>query len=119
MNTTAYHKDVYLPSELEGRVLRILSGLGGRFVLTKHARERVEEKRIRLPNRIPVPRVEVVEVTRNADGSIFKFLIRFCAGDGRYDVCMSLSPMGRVPTCWLNEKNDKHRTLKKEQYALS
>lgn len=111
-----YHKDVFLPKELELSALTSIARLGGRFRLTRHAEERAEAKQIRLPERIPFESTEVVEVTRKSDGSLFKFLIRFPHDESR-DVCMSLSPCGKVPTCWLNDRTDQHSTLRAVRYV--
>lgn len=113
---TQYHRDVYLPGALENRVLTYLVRLNGRYELTRHAAERAQEKGIALPTRIPVQKARVVEVTQLPCGEVYKFLIRFCSGDGCNDICMSLNPHGRVPTVWLNQKGDRHRTLNRSRY---
>jgi hypothetical protein len=112
--TTQFHKDVFLPEEIVRQALSLLVQGNGRFELTRHAAERVREKGIRLPSTIPFQRVEVVEVTK-VGPRIDKFLIRFCHGDEN-DVCMSVGANGRVPTCWLNSKTDRHETLNRRQY---
>lgn len=112
-----YHKDVYLPPELERKALTILVRYNGRYRLTEHAVRRVIQKRVRLPKRIPFHDVGVVEVT-TYDGKVQKFLLRFDHGDGVNDVCLSYAREGNVCTVWLNQKDDHHETLKRRAYEM-
>lgn len=113
-----YHRDIYLPQSLELEALTILVCKNGQYALTEHARERAAEKGVRLPERIPFRECRVVEVT-TVRGRIQKFLVRFDHGDGHNDVCVSYTREGRVATCYLNRKNDRHRTLDVRQYAVA
>lgn len=110
-----YHRDVFLPRNLEMAVLSTLVKMDGKFHLSRHAAERLKEKGIELPERIPFRACEVVEVTQK-DRALYKFLVRFTHDEGR-DTCLSLSPKGKVITCWMNERTDQHKTLHKSRYV--
>lgn len=111
-----YHRDVFLPRALEMEVLSTLVRLDGRFHLSRHAEQRAQQKGVRLPERIPFQRAEVVEVTQKRDGSLFKFLVRFTHDEAR-DAVVSLSPGGKVITCYLNDRADQHGTLDPSSYV--
>jgi hypothetical protein len=92
-----FHRDVYMPRGLEDACLTALVRRGGRFELSRHAQERVREKGVPLPERIPLQQVMLVEVT-SASGMVEQFLIRFPSSD-THDVCLSFNPRtGRVVT---------------------
>jgi hypothetical protein len=112
---TRFHRDVHLPAQLEDEARATLVKFAASFRLTKHARERMNEKQVSLPDVIPFMKAVIVEVTTRAD-RLQRFLLRFDAGDGRRDVCLSMDVEGRVPTVYLNRKNDRHKTLSREAY---
>jgi hypothetical protein len=86
----------------------------GEYRLTQHARDRMREKGVRLPSRIPFFKCQVIEVTIEY-GEITKFLVRFpddCAGD----ICVSCTSTGNICTVYKNRPNDRHSTLDTRQY---
>lgn len=115
-NEIKFHKNVHLPGDLECRCLTILVQTDGKYRLTEHAREKAEERKIALPDRIPFTECTIVEVTV-IDGEIDRFLVRFPYGDGRNDLCMSYGRGGYIPTLYLNAHWDQHYTLDAYAYA--
>ncbi len=49
-----FHVDVWLPIQIEHRAMKMLVATGGNYRLTTHAAQRVAEKRVHLPNAIPL-----------------------------------------------------------------
>lgn len=106
-----FHVDVYMPDQVYIEAAFCLCELGGRFVLTRHAEIRKEQKGIRIPERIPVGSYTIVEVTGIP---LQKMLVRF-PFEGK-DIVMALTKEGRVTTLYVNERDDVHKTLDPSKY---
>ena len=109
-----YHADIYIPEQVYLEAALALCNTGGKYTLNPHAEARVVEKRIQLPETIPVHKCTIVEVTGNP---MRKFLVRFPFG-GR-DVVMSLTKDGTVVTVWGNASDDRHSTLDPSKYEVA
>jgi hypothetical protein len=118
MTETKLHREVFLPQRIELECLGVLVRKNGHYELTGHVRDRMLEKGIQLPERIPFQSCTVIEVTL-VGRSVSKFLVRFPHEDGVNDLCLSYSTNGRVVTAWLNRRDDLHKTLKSDVYARS
>jgi hypothetical protein len=85
------------------------------LVFTKHASERAIEKQVLAPRSIEIQAGEVVEA--ELEGSrITKLVVRRAMNQDK-DLVLVLVPKDKetwmVVTCWLNSKDDTHKTLKK------
>lgn len=110
-----YHRQVFLPKPLNDEALSVLVRKNGEYSLSGHARQRMFEKGVTLPQRIPFQRVDVIEVTVEND-KLSKFLVRFDSCDGVNDIVLSYTVDGTVLTVYHNRKDDKHFTLDRSQY---
>jgi ABC-type sugar transport system ATPase subunit len=85
------------------------------LVFTKHASERAVEKAIFAPTSIEIQAGEVVEAELSGS-RITKLVVRRTMTQDK-DLVLVLVPKDSgtwmVVTCWLNDKTDTHRTLKK------
>jgi hypothetical protein len=85
------------------------------LVFTRHASERAVEKAILAPRSIEIQAGEVVEAEL-LNNKITKLVVRRAMTQDK-DLVLVLIPKDRdtwtVVTCWLNDKTDTHRTLKK------
>lgn len=89
------------------------------LVFTKHASERAIEKAILAPQSIEIAAGEVVEA--ELEGSrITKLVVRRAMNQDK-DLVLVLVPKDKetwmVVTCWLNSKDDTHKTLRKERIS--
>jgi hypothetical protein len=91
-----YHVDVFMPDAVYHAAALCLCRLGGTFTLSLHAMDRVREKGIVLPERIPIGVCTIIEVTGHP---LEKFLVRFPMGEK--DIVMALTATGKVTTCLL------------------
>jgi len=86
---------------------------------TKHASERAIEKGVMVPRTLEIKEGEVVEAETEA-GRISKLVVRR-ALDSRNDFVLVLVPRDSdtwtVVTCWLNRKEDTHKTLNKKRMS--
>lgn len=85
------------------------------LVFTKHASERAIEKQVLAPRSIEIQAGEVVEA--ELEGSRITKLVVRRAMNKEQDLVLVLVPKDKetwmVVTCWLNHKDDTHKTLKK------
>jgi hypothetical protein len=107
-----YHVDVYMPDTVYYSAVNVLCESGGRYRLSRHARERMVQKNVSLPERIPVGSCSIIEVTGIP---MAKMLLRFTFG-GK-DVVMGLSKEGVVTTLYWNQCHDVHTTLDRSKYV--
>jgi hypothetical protein len=89
------------------------------LVFTKHASQRAIEKAILAPQSIEIQTGEVVEA--ELEGSrITKLVVRRAMNKDK-DLVLVLVPKDvntwMVVTCWLNSKDDTHKTLRKERIS--
>ena len=89
------------------------------LVFTKHASQRAIEKAILAPQSIEIQAGEVVEA--ELEGSrITKLVVRRAMNQDK-DLVLVLVPKDKetwmVVTCWLNRKEDTHKTLRKERIS--
>ena len=66
-----------------------------------------------------ITRENIIEVETNAANVIVKIVIRI-GYDSRLDIALALLvdyDVATVKSCWLNEKNDSHKTLDKSKYV--
>ena len=113
-----YHKNLGIPAQL----MVVLSGLKVALTFSRHAKmECLHDKRelIFPPLEVNISPSNIVEV--DAEGRVInKVLVRFPYSD-KSDLLMALIPepavnMAHVKTCWLNDVNDNHATLREERY---
>lgn len=109
-----YHADIYIPENVYRQAAFALCNTGGTYRLNPHASARVVEKHIQLPDRIPIHKCTIIEVTGNP---MRKYLIRFPFGER--DVVMSLTEHGSVITVWTNALDDRHTTLDHSKYEVA
>jgi hypothetical protein len=103
-----FHKDIYLPAFLGD--LNLYSDLA--IVPTRHALEASLLRGFRAPRTIPAGAMVIeVEVESNR---ITKTVYRF--GFDKTNDLVAVVRGGRLITCWLNAKADKHSTLDRTKY---
>jgi hypothetical protein len=87
--------------------------------ITEHAKERADEKFVDLA-RLDGKVAEVVELYGEKDKAGFlvvdKLLIRV-SHDAVWDACLVIAA-GKLVTCYLNKKTDKHSTLKESKQTI-
>ena len=116
-----YHKDIFLPASLREAV----PNKAMRVVYSQHAIAQADVKygidRDLLPSVLNPAQSTLVEVEVDGQGKPFKFVIRTYL-DKSHDLCMPVLVKGNslfVKTVWLNDRNDRHSTLKTHLYAKS
>jgi hypothetical protein len=89
------------------------------LVFTQHASQRALEKGVLVPRFLTIQEGEVVEVELVAN-QLSKLVMRR-AMNKDHDLVLVLIPRDRdtwtVITCWLNRKEDTHRTLRKDRLS--
>lgn len=89
------------------------------LVFSKHASERAIEKQVIVPKSMEIRAGEVVEAEL-IDGKVTKLVVRRPLNATK-DFVLVLVPKDRntwtVVTCWLNNKEDTHKTLKKDRLS--
>ncbi len=88
------------------------------LTLSMHARDKAARLGLRLPLNLSLCRCSLFEVETSYAGQVVKLGLRY-SHDQRRDCCVVISDKGdswQVVTCWLNEKNDNHRTLNPNRY---
>lgn len=116
MNTTLYHKDVFLPKRIRGLVP---SGVK-QLTYSQHALNEAKKDRygvISLPSQVEFVKCELIEV----DTLYSKFVLRMGLDNTR-DLVIVVIPtddkkIWLVKTVWINLKSDKHETLNRSIYA--
>jgi hypothetical protein len=89
---------------------------------TRHAADACLSDRYGLitpPTSIRFSLADIIEVETNNFGVARKLVVRLSYND-KLDICLVIIPdgvEGIVKTVWINEKNDKHVTLRREIYA--
>jgi hypothetical protein len=116
-----FHVDVGLPVN----ALNAVAGKSFRLVYTRHAMLQAGLDRygwVKPPKSITVDPATVFELTQEC-GALKKFGVRLTSGflAERRDVDLILilildGDCLVVKTLWLNERNDKHQTLRKDRY---
>ncbi len=107
-----YHKDVFFPSFLFGD-LNVYKPLA--VQPTRHALESAQSRGFRAPRTIPVGATPI-EVEVGSHGSVDKIVYRF-EWSTSHDM-VAVVRGNRLITCWLNHKNDGHKTLDRTKYAI-
>jgi len=108
-----YHKDIFLP--IDPKSFRDVYSI---VDYTHHALEAADNDRygrIDLPDAVNFSRMTLVEA-EIVDGKIFKVVVRQHYNQQRDLVMVVLTDGVVCKTVWSNLKNDKHKTLKKENY---
>jgi hypothetical protein len=107
-----YHKDVGFPPKMK---FKAVEGL----IPSSHAlRERDSDRygKFDIPTSFDPLKDEVIEI-ETANGALNKIVARRPIDEKR-DVVFVFLPLSKlVKTCWVNERNDLHKTLDKSAYA--
>lgn len=119
MKNGIYNKAVYWPEELQTKIQKALNRKY-KLGLTFHANTKIQK--LKLPKNCykVVLYGEVVEAEIQ-NGNLVKVITRL-KRDNRFveqDICAAVAiyyPYATVKTVWINETNDKHKTLKIENY---
>lgn len=111
MKDGLYHKDMYLPKinkiDKDFKVEYTIHAIKAAY------NDRYDE--IVLPDTINLAKSDIIEIEVES-GEIIKILIR-TRYNSKYDLNLAIVPQTlKVKTVWLNEKNDDHKTLRKEVY---
>lgn len=95
-------------------------------VYSQHAKDESADQYGSIPqlSRVNLDAMELIELKVNANTKqVYRFLYRGELDDDN-DICLVLQPIPnsggkmRVVTNWINQKNDAHRTLRKEEYVI-
>lgn len=114
-----FHKDIGFPPSY-----RPPSGVR-EVTYSRHAQTEAEADRygaIPKMTHVNLDQMELIELKVNAKTKqVYRFLYRGKLDEDR-DVCVVLQPLGNnkmmVVTNWINERNDAHRSLRREEYAI-
>lgn len=114
-----FHKDIGFPAGWQPP-----SGVRD-VTYSRHAREEADADRygsIQQLSRVNLDQMELIELKINArTKQVYRFLYRGKLDEDR-DVCLVLQPIGKgkwmVVTNWINERNDAHRSLRREEYVV-
>lgn len=95
------------------------------IVYSRHAKEEAQSDRygvIPQMQRVNLDKMELIELKVNANTKkAYRFLYR-AELDDENDICLVLQPVGRgkmmVITNWINNRKDKHKTLRRNEYAV-
>lgn len=71
--------------------------------------------KISLPNMLEVNRSDIFELELDQRGQVIKFCIRK-EYNSEYDLCLAISADFTIKTCWLNSRQDNHKTLDAGKY---
>ena len=116
MQTFKYHPEVGLPEGLQLPV--------GVFKMrgTQHAHHQAEQRQVWLPTTIDTRRAQVFEVVTDERERVIKLGLRLpFVGSLDLDLCLIVNIEEwewECVTCWVNDKRDKHATLKRHEYTL-
>lgn len=114
---TLYHPEIFMPEWFTAPTERVT------LKWSKHAlRAGMNDRYGVIPvfKSIPLSKFKVVEIAA-ADGVCTKIVVRGRYDDER-DVVFVLIPGTHhhfVKTVWFNKRTDKHKTLKRERYAVA
>lgn len=103
-----YHVDVQWPAGIPVTVSNLP------IEPTRHALDRAVTKGINLPLVATGSAFEVEII----GGRVTKLAVR-CPYSSTHDLCLVISREGALITCWLNHKQDTHRTLDTSKYVNS
>ena len=114
MKRLIFNKGAY---GLPKRGLRnFLAPLGKPVAWTYHARQQAEQKGVNQFFQMP-KFADIVEIEVNPDTAMVeKWIIRVKRHDGFHVYVITYNNGFRVVTCWINNLNDYHSTLKVENY---
>lgn len=103
-----YHKDKGLPEYRKGRF---------QLIYTKHAEKTAKERKIKkLPQWVVIDDTNVIEI--ELEDNFVKYLIRIPYSPLK-DILIAFvlqTKYGIVKTCWLNKKEDHHKSLNMDKY---
>lgn len=109
-----YHKTLGFP-----RTLRLEENYSLNVVLSSHAQQACFSDRygnIKVNANVSFGRKDIVEVESSNNKIPTKFLVRIKYNDN-HDINIAIQlDNNTIKTVWLNEKNDKHTTLNRNNY---
>lgn len=115
--TKLYHKEIGLPPIVKNLINRQF-----KLCYSPHAKHACINDRYGIINKPPFNLIlnenNIIEAELNELGGIVKIVVRL-PYDVRFDIALAIIPdfdIAIVKTVWLNEKNDGHKTLDKNNY---
>lgn len=117
-----YHKEIFMPEKFK----KIFHNLTLDLTYSRHAQRACTDDRngmILPPRQVKIEANQIIEIETNNFGAAVKLVVRQ-PYDEENDLLIAMCPEigvkeGFVKTCWLNQKNDGHATLKREVYATA